>query len=141
MRRAKALREDRCIPCGAGAYSCVVPVLDSKQDVPLSISEDGAIRITGSRVSLDSVLHCYQQGATAEEIALRFPALRLADIHSCLAYYLNHLDKVGEYLDRQRDMADDLQKRISSDPTQHEGIARLRKRIEKRRTVRQPLSS
>lgn len=118
-----------------------MPELESKQDVPLSVSEDGTIRVTGSRVGLDSVLHYYQQGATAEEIALRFPSLRLADIHSCLAYYLNHQDKVGEYLDRQRDKADELQKRISSDPMQQQGIARMRERIEKRLATRQPLPS
>ena len=62
-----------------------MPVLESTQEVPLLASEDGTIRIGGTRVSLDSVLHHYQQGTTAEEIALRFPALRLADIHACLA--------------------------------------------------------
>ena len=71
-----------------------MPVLESTQAVPLLASEDGPIRIAGTRVSLDSVLHHYQQGATAEEIALRFPALRLADIHACLAYFLNHSDQV-----------------------------------------------
>ena len=60
-------------------------------------SEGGTIRIAGTRVRLDSVLHHSQQGATAEEIVLRFPALRLADMHACLAYYLNHPSQVEEY--------------------------------------------
>ena len=63
-----------------------MPVLEPTQDVPLSVGEDGTIRIADTRVSLESVVHHYQQGATAEEIMLRFPVLRLADVHSCLAY-------------------------------------------------------
>ncbi len=83
-------------------------VLEAKQDVPLAISDDGAIRIAGTRVSLESVLHHYRQGATAEEIALRFPALRLADIHSCLAYYLNRQEKVEDYIVARRREANGL---------------------------------
>ena len=63
-----------------------MPLLEPTQNVPLSVTEDGTIRIADTRVSLESVVHHYQQGATAEEIMLRFPVLRLADVHSCLAY-------------------------------------------------------
>ena len=107
-------------------------VLESTLDVPLSISESGTIRIADTRVSLDSVVYHYQQGATAEEIALRFPALRLADIHSCLAYYLNHPETVQEHLGRQRQQADELQQRISTDPVQQRGVTEMRERIKKR---------
>ena len=109
-----------------------MPVLESTQEVPLLASEDGTIRIGGTRVSLDSVLHHYQQGTTAEEIALRFPALRLADIHACLAYFLNHSGQVQGYLDQRYQQADDLQGRISADPLQQQGIARMRERIKQR---------
>ena len=113
-----------------------MPVLESTQEVPLLASEDGTIRIAGTRVSLDSILHHYQQGATAEEIALRFPALRLADIHACLAYFLNHSDQVKDYLDQRRQQADDLQGRIAADPLQQQGIARMRERIKQRLATR-----
>jgi uncharacterized protein (DUF433 family) len=109
-----------------------MPVLESTQAVPLVTSEDGTIRIADTRVSLDSVLHHYRQGATAEEIALRFPALRLADIHACLAYFLNHSDQVEEYLRQRHQHASDLQGRISADPLQQQGIARMRERIKQR---------
>jgi len=118
-----------------------MPVLESTQDVPLMVSEDGTIRITGTRVNLDSVLHHYQEGATAEEIALRFPALRLADIYSCLAYYLNHQEEVGEYLSHQRQQADDLQGRISAAPVQQQGITSVRERIKKRLAARRKQNS
>jgi uncharacterized protein (DUF433 family) len=121
--------------------SVVRPVLESTQQVPLLASEDGTIRVVGTRVSLDSVLHHYQQGASAEEIALRFPALRLADIHAYLAYFLNHSDQVEEYLIRQRQQADVLQERISADPLQRQGMARLRERIRQRQAPKQDPTS
>src|SRR5947209_4876824 len=111
--------------------------LELTLDAPLSISEGGAIPIGDTRVSLDSVVHHHQQGATAEEIALRFPALRLADIHSCLAYYLNHRERVQEHLLHQHQQADDLQHRISSDPVQQRGVTEMRERIKKRTTASQ----
>ena len=109
-----------------------MPVLESTQEVPLSVAEDETIWIANTRVSLESVVHHYEQGATAEEIALRFPALRLADVHSCLAYYLNHQEKVHEYLARQQQRADELRERIAADPVQKRGLAQMRERIQKR---------
>jgi uncharacterized protein (DUF433 family) len=109
-----------------------MPLLESTQEVPLSVSEEGTIRIAGTRVSLDSIVHHYQQGATAEEIALRFPALRLAEIHFALAYYLSHQESIGEYIEQQHQQADALRQRISSDPVQQHGLAQMRERIEER---------
>ena len=40
--------------------------LDLTYTAPLISEEDGTIRIRGSRVTLDSILHAFQQGATAE---------------------------------------------------------------------------
>ena len=45
-------------------------------------AEDGVVRIAGSRVSLESLLYHYKAGATPEQIACKFPSLRLADTYS-----------------------------------------------------------
>ena len=66
----------------------------------------------GSRVSLDSVIYHYRHGATAEEIALRFPGLRLADIHSCISYCLNHQEEVDDYLANRERSAAALRERL-----------------------------
>ena len=42
--------------------------LDTKQTIPLALDSDGVIRISGSRVTLDSIVHEFQRGATAEQI-------------------------------------------------------------------------
>jgi uncharacterized protein (DUF433 family) len=130
------LRDPGCFPVPARAYFGAMLVLEATQDVPLSVSEDGTIRIACTRVSLDSVVHHYQQGATAEEIVLRFPALRLADIHFALAYYLNHQDSIGEYIEQQRQEAEELRQRISADPVQQNGLAQMRERIKERAAAR-----
>lgn len=51
---------------------------------------DGSWRISGSRVSLASLVHAYWAGRSAEAIALDFPTLSHEQIHGALAYYLAH---------------------------------------------------
>ncbi|PYP92678.1 MAG: hypothetical protein DMG65_03225 [Candidatus Angelobacter sp. Gp1-AA117] len=64
---------------------------------PLTLTEDGTIRVTGSQVALESVVYQYQQGNTAEAILESFPSVKLPDIHAVISCYLNHRDQVDEY--------------------------------------------
>jgi len=91
-----------------------IPV--SAQTVPLRTDDGGVIRVGNTRVSLDSVVHTYQQGATAEQISEDFPVLDLADIHMVISYYLRHAEDVNEYLAAQRQEAAELHTRIQADP-------------------------
>jgi uncharacterized protein (DUF433 family) len=68
------------------------------QPIPLVTDPGGVVRVGRSRVSLDTVIAIYEQGASAEEILLRLPTLQLSDIHAVLAYYLNHQAEVQDYL-------------------------------------------
>ena len=90
--------------------------LETSQELPLRLTEDGTIRIAGSRVSLDSVVHHYKLGASAEQIAQKFPALDLADVYAAITYYLNHKEAIEEYLREQEAKGDEVQKKIESDP-------------------------
>ncbi len=112
-------------------------IVESTQEVPLTITPDGTIKIAGSRVSLDSVIYHYRHGATVEEIVLKFPGLRLADIHSCIAYCLNHQEEIDNYLAERERSATDLREHISVDPFQQRGINEMRKRITARKAERQ----
>lgn len=103
--------------------------LETVQPIPLNLTADGTIRITGSRVSLDSLLHHYKLGATAEQIAYKFPSLRLADIHAAIAYYLNHRAAVEAYLQQQEARADELQQAIEDDPDYQTRVNELRERL------------
>ena len=88
--------------------------LQATHSVPLTQGDDGAVRITGSRVTLDSVVRAFQQGATAEQIQEDFPSLSLREIYGVIAYCLEHVENVNEYLrDRDREVTD-LREEIES---------------------------
>lgn len=80
--------------------------------VPLRTDESGVVRIGESRVSLDSLVYDYKNGATADQIAIDFPTLDLADIHAVLAWYLRHREEVEQYLTDQQRQAADVRQRI-----------------------------
>src|SRR5438874_2633770 len=103
--------------------------LERAQASPLRLADDGTIRIAESRVSLDSVVHHYKLGASAEQIAQKFPALDLADVYAAIGYYLNNEDTVEEYLRQQEARGIELQEKIESNPHYQKGSAELRARL------------
>ncbi len=72
------------------------------ETLPLETDRDGVVRVGGTRVTLDTVLAAFSEGATAEEIAQQYPALQLADIYSVIGYSLRHRAEVESYLTRRR---------------------------------------
>ncbi len=70
--------------------------------VPLFTDPYGAIRVQGTRVGLDILVTAFRAGATAEEIAQRFPAVTLADVYQIIAHYLNHTAEIDAYLSRRQ---------------------------------------
>ncbi len=60
---------------------------------------EDAYRISGSRVSLDSIVYAYWNGQTAESIAQSFPGLSLEQVHGALAFYLAHHAEIDAYLE------------------------------------------
>ena len=97
--------------------------------IPLAVTEQGTIRIKGSRVSLDSIVHHFKLGATAEQIVQSFPSLRLGDVYSSIAYYLTRRSEIETYLEQQRVEADHLQGQLESNPDYQAEIGELRSRI------------
>ena len=63
---------------------------------------DGGYWITGTRVSLDSIVYAFYRGAKPESIAQSFPVLKLEEVHGAIAYYQSHRTDVDSYL-RQND--------------------------------------
>ena len=106
--------------------------LETTQNVPLTLTENGTIRVTGSRVSLEAVVYQYEQGNSAEQIHESFPSLRLADIHAVISYYLNHRDQVDEYAHDQQKRASTVREDIESDPVYKARVGELRARIRSR---------
>jgi len=59
---------------------------------------DDVYRIIGTRVSLDSVVHAFWSGQTAESIAQSFPALTLEEVYGALTFYLANKTHINAYL-------------------------------------------
>lgn len=70
--------------------------------IPLEMDVDGVVRVGGTRVTLDTVIAAFNEGATAEEIVYQYPSLDLADVYAVLGYYLQRRSDVEAYL-RQRE--------------------------------------
>jgi uncharacterized protein (DUF433 family) len=68
--------------------------------VPLSIEND-VVMVTGTRIPIDTIVHAYLRGDTAEEIAESYDTLKLAQIYAVIAYYLDHQEDVDTYLKRR----------------------------------------
>ncbi|MBN1999812.1 DUF433 domain-containing protein [candidate division KSB1 bacterium] len=55
--------------------------------------------ITGTRISLDSVVLAFLDGLSPETIASEgFPVLTLKQIYGAITFYQNHQDKIDDYL-------------------------------------------
>lgn len=107
---------------------------DVTETIPLRTDESGTIRIGKSRVTLDTIIEYYKMGSTIEELAKGFPTLAPADIMYVIGYYLRHTTEVEAYLAEQEAEAEIIRQKIESDPRNIEFRAKLKERIEKRKS-------
>lgn len=70
--------------------------------VPLETTADGVVRVRNTRVTLDTVVTVFNQGATAEELVQRFPSVTLADVYAVLGYYLRQRAAVDAYVEQRQ---------------------------------------
>ena len=82
---------------------------------PLYETEQGAIRVRGTRVSLDSVIFSFNTGATPEDIVRSYDTLKLRDVYAVIAYYLDHREPVDAYVARRQAEADELRRKIEAE--------------------------
>ncbi len=82
--------------------------------VPLSTDEAGVLRVAGTRVSLDSVIYAFEEGATPEEIVQAYPTLDLADIYSAIGYYLQNRAEVAQYIEQRKAQREELKRTLEA---------------------------
>ena len=99
------------------------------QTVPLNQDVDGSVRVTGSRVTLDTIVAAFKRGNTAEQIQDSFPSLSLSQIYGAIAWYIDHQDEAEQYLKERQAEADRIRQEIESQPD----YARFRETIRQRR--------
>jgi len=78
--------------------------------IPLEIDQDNVIRVSGTRITLDTVIYSFNEGATAEEIVYQYPTLKLADVYAIISYYLHQRQEVDEYLRQRQVLAEEIQR-------------------------------
>jgi uncharacterized protein (DUF433 family) len=82
--------------------------------LPLQADADNIVRVGGTRITLETVVSAFRRGATAEQIALDYPALELADVYAVIQYYLRHREQVDEYLAERRAAGDAVQRKVET---------------------------
>lgn len=84
------------------------------EKVPIAKDQDGVIRVSGSRVQLETIILAFQDGATAESIAQSYSTVPLADVYQVIAYYLRHKAPVDEYVRKRLAEAEEMRKNIEA---------------------------
>jgi uncharacterized protein (DUF433 family) len=80
------------------------------EPIPLEMDADGVVRVGGTRVTLDTLVVAFKEGATAEEIVYQYPSLNLADVYAVIAYYLQRRQEVETYLSQRQEQTDETRK-------------------------------
>jgi uncharacterized protein (DUF433 family) len=104
------------------------------EPIPLSVDSHGTVRVGGTRVTLETVLEIFKQGASPQEIVTALPDLELADVYATITYYLRHRVDVDAYLQEQDAKAEAIGHKIAA----HQGDQRsLRERLLARQAERE----
>jgi len=105
--------------------------------IPLKTDKDGVVRIGGTRVTLDTLVYAFRDGATAEEIVQQYPSLSLEDVYSVIGYYLKRRIEVESYLREREQRAEEVrgENEARFDP------AGMRNRLLARRAFRKVVDS
>lgn len=90
--------------------------------------------VAGKRVSLDSIIHAFLDGYSAEAIVESFPSVSLEEVYGAIAFYLADRPALDAYLEEGATEFDRVREETrKKDPAFHE---RLRVLLEGRRPVK-----
>jgi uncharacterized protein (DUF433 family) len=98
---------------------------------------NGAFYISGTRISLDSIVYAFRRGASPETIKSSFPALTLEQVYGAITYYLSKHTEIDEYL-RQSEEAYEAARQANHDQLRGEKpelYERLMRAKDERRTT------
>ena len=71
----------------------------------------GKPRLKGHRVGVHRVAGWWKLGLTVEEIGERLSTLTPAEIHAALAYYHLHREEIENYLEEERSVCRNLERK------------------------------
>lgn len=92
--------------------------LEKTQSVPLTLWEDGSIRVKDTRLLLDLIVNAHKRGECPEEIYEAFPSdsYSVADVYAIVAYYLTNKNKIERYLAKREKQSEQVWTVIEADP-------------------------
>jgi uncharacterized protein (DUF433 family) len=90
-------------------------------------NRDGGYYVIGSRVSLESVIFLFLDGASPETIVDEFPTLSLEQVYGAITFYLADRAKIDAYLTESEGLWEDARQNQSPIPSA------LRERLERAR--------
>ncbi|MBN8729274.1 MAG: DUF433 domain-containing protein [Acidobacteria bacterium] len=85
-----------------------------KEPVPIETGADDFMRVRGTRVPVETVVHAFRDGATAEEIAQRYSSLSLADVYQVIGYYLRHRAEMDACVAEREELHDEARRENES---------------------------
>lgn len=92
--------------------------------------KEGAYKVGGTRVSLDSVVYGFQSGASPECIQKSYPALTLEQVYGAIAYYLANQQTIDQYLiEGEKEFEKLQQTSLERYPEWYEKMARAREQL------------
>ena len=59
---------------------------------------NGGYYLSGTRISLDSVVYSFNEGQSPEAIQENFPSLKISQVYGAIAFYLDHRLEIDQYL-------------------------------------------
>lgn len=96
---------------------------------------DGALRLAGTRLSLDSVIIRFQEGASPEKIVHSFPTLKLSQVYGAIAYYLDNEKVINEYIaEGQREVERSIPPLSQTNPRLFARLHAARRQLGSKRT-------
>ena len=104
--------------------------------VPLFDDGQSGLRVTGTRVLLERIVHAFEDGATPEGIVQSYDTLQLADVYAVLTWYLGHKAEVEDYLRTRAAEAKTIRETIEAKQPDR---AELRARLLARRAQKEVL--
>jgi uncharacterized protein (DUF433 family) len=66
-------------------------------------NREGGYFVSGTPMSLDSIVYAFRRGASAETIRRSFPTLTLEQVYGAITFYLSTQAEVDEYLRRSEE--------------------------------------
>lgn len=84
----------------------------SAQMPPLRVDDGGAVRVGGTRITLDLIVSQYDSGMTPEDMVRAYDTLKIEDVYAVLAYYHQNRTAVRQYMDQRKHEAATLRAEV-----------------------------